>query len=38
VLIPRGCTASDLLWKMFLIVGAWYTMQNVVQFAMSAAI
>lgn len=36
-LIPRGCTVSDLLLKMFLIVGAWYTMQNVVQFTLSAA-
>ena len=35
-LIPRVCSSSDLLFKIFVLMGGWFTIVNVVNFAMHA--
>jgi hypothetical protein len=37
-LIPRGCTVAELFFKIFVILGGWYTLHNIVQFGIAAAI
>jgi hypothetical protein len=36
--IPKACTTSELLFRIFMLLGVWFTLQNVVYYAMRVAL